>query len=86
MASPSVASSPMASPRMAISPMASPSSHLTPAKVFQPSDKDRQVIACLVAKLTGSQGWRCTMCRQIFSSKAETEEHVGVSHVQGQLT
>jgi hypothetical protein len=58
----------------------------TPAKQHQPSEKDRKVIACLVAKLTGTQGWRCTMCRQVFASKPETEDHVGTAHVFGQLT
>lgn len=58
----------------------------TPRSDFSPSAKDRQVIACLVTKLSGGHGWRCTMCRQTFASKAETEEHVGRSHVQGQLS
>lgn len=58
---------------------------ITPEKSFQPSEKDKQVIACLVVKLTGVQGWRCTMCRQTFLSKSETEEHVGINHVLGNL-
>jgi len=58
---------------------------ITPEKPFQPSEKDKQVIACLVVKLTGVQGWRCTMCRQTFLSKSETEKHVGINHVLGNL-
>jgi len=58
----------------------------TPSKPVDQSDKERAIIACLVTKLSSSHGWRCTICRAVFSSKAETEEHVGVSHVLGNLS
>jgi len=58
----------------------------TPSKAVEQSDKERAIIACLVTKLSSSHGWRCTICRAVFSSKAETEEHVGVSHVLGNLS
>merc|ERR550532_1062037 len=58
----------------------------TPSKAVDQSDKERAIIACLVTKLSSSHGWRCTICRAVFSSKAETEEHVGVSHVLGNLS
>jgi len=58
----------------------------TPPKSVDQSDKERAIIACLVTKLSSSHGWRCTICRSVFPSKSETEEHVGVSHVLGNLT
>lgn len=58
----------------------------TPSKTVEKSEKERAIIACLVTKLSSSHGWRCTICRAVFSSKAETEEHVGVSHVLGNLS
>jgi len=58
----------------------------TPSKADDQSEKERAIIACLVTKLSSSHGWRCTVCRAVFSSKAETEDHVGVSHVLGNLS
>jgi len=63
-----------------------PSKVKTPCKAVDQSDKERAIIACLVTKLSSSHGWRCTICRAVFPSKSETEEHVGVSHVLGNLS
>jgi len=57
----------------------------TPAKAFHTSGKQLQVISCLVTKLSSSHGWRCTVCRLVFPSKAAAEEHVGSNHVRGHL-
>jgi len=58
----------------------------TPLKVLDPSEKEKAIIACLITKMSSTHGWRCTVCRSVFPTKTETEEHVGVSHVIGNLT
>jgi len=58
----------------------------TPSKVLDPSEKEKAIIACLITKMSSTHGWRCTVCRSVFPTKTETEEHVGVSHVMGNLT
>jgi len=58
----------------------------TPLKVLDPSEKEKAIIACLITKMSSTHGWRCTVCRSVFPTKTETEEHVGVSHVMGNLT
>jgi len=58
----------------------------TPSKVLDPNEKEKAIIACLITKMSSTHGWRCTVCRSVFPTKTETEEHVGVSHVMGNLT
>jgi len=59
---------------------------LTPVKKYQPSAKNLSIISLMLVKnSSNTTPWKCSICKKLFKSRPEAEEHIGLDHVEGKL-